>query len=105
MTWSRYVLVSSYLRDTSNVVLARRPIDRASRDFTREKPVTDELFAVYRRMYVYDRIPLNAAAGPTDTTRDWIREQVSFDAAYGAERVQLYLYTPRNGHPPPKMNR
>ena len=92
--------LATYLRDTSNVVLARRPIDRASRDFTREKPVTDELFAVYRRMYVYDRIPLNAAAGPTDTTRDWIREQVSFDAAYGAERVQLYLYTPRNGHPP-----
>jgi len=36
--------------------------DRSTaRDFTQEKPVGDEIFEVIRRMYAYDRRPLNEA--------------------------------------------
>jgi tRNA A-37 threonylcarbamoyl transferase component Bud32/dienelactone hydrolase len=92
--------LATYMGDTSDVALARRPIDRPSRDFTRERPVNDELFAVYRRMYAYDPTPLDALVERVDSTADWIRERVTFDAAYGGERMQLYLYTPRQGQPP-----
>ncbi len=36
----------------------------------------------------------------TETTEDWTREKVSFDAAYGGERVIAYLYLPKNAAPP-----
>jgi predicted esterase len=92
--------LATYLGDTTDVALARGPIARASRDFTRETPVSDEVFAVYRRLYAYDREPLNAVVETVDTTKDWIRERISFDAAYGSERVRLLLYRPRTGNPP-----
>jgi len=63
-------------------------------------PVSEETYAAYTRHFDYDRLPLNDAVEAVDTTRLWIRERVSFDAAYGPERVLLYLYLPRNTDPP-----
>ena len=56
--------------------------------------VDDEVFEVYRRAYAYDRGELNSTVEEADTTRHWIRQRISFDAAYGDERVLLYLYLP-----------
>ncbi len=73
----------------------------AVRDFTKEKPVSDEVFAVYRRLFDYDARDLLARVEARDDTRpDWIRERVSFTAAYGDERVIAQLYLPRTGRPP-----
>ena len=44
-----------YLTVDSNLAAAGRPLTRASRDFLKERPVSDPVFAVYRRMYEYDR--------------------------------------------------
>jgi len=55
---------------------------------------------VFRRLFAYDQRPLDAAVEQADTTEDWVRERVSFTAAYGAERVPAYLYLPRRGTPP-----
>jgi dienelactone hydrolase len=75
-------------------------IDRRARDFTQEKPVGDEIFEVIRRMYAYDRRPLKEAVDAVEEEGLWRKETVSFDAGYGNERMQAYLFLPKNAVPP-----
>jgi dienelactone hydrolase len=71
------------------------------RDFHREKPVSDEIFAVYREQFSYDAHDLGARLEARDGGHpDWIRETVSFNAAYGGERVRAQLFLPRRVRPP-----
>jgi formylglycine-generating enzyme required for sulfatase activity/dienelactone hydrolase len=64
-------------------------------------PVSDALFDVYRRFYAYDRSPLNSRVDAVDeSVPEWRKETVSFDAAYGGERVPAYLFLPKNVKPP-----
>ena len=72
----------------------------AFRDFNKEKPVSDEVFQAYKGLYAYDKGDLNARVEDTDTTDDWTHEKVSFNAAYGGERVIAHLYLPKNAAPP-----
>jgi len=90
----------TYLDGDADVARARQPIRKVTRDFSAEKPVSDAEFRVYRRMYAYDHRPLNATIERADTTEDWIRQRVTFDAAYGTGRVIAYLYLPRTARPP-----
>ncbi len=77
------------------------PIARPIRDFFTEQPVSDETFRVFLGMYAYDPAPLNATVEARDTTpEDWVRERVSFDAAYGGERMLAHLFVPKNIRPP-----
>ena len=72
------------------------PIDRRFRDYSKEKPVSDEIFEVYKALYNYDKSELNPAVEAVDTSSDlWRREKVSFNAAYGNERVIAHLFIPR----------
>ena len=58
------------------------------RDFSTARPVDDAAFKIYRDMYAYDRTPLNATSqAMTDPSVDWTREKVTFNAAYGGERM------------------
>jgi hypothetical protein len=75
-------------------------VDAPHRDFTSETPVSDDMFAVFKRMYAYDFRPLNAVVAAVDTTQTWVRERIMFDAAYGSEQVILYLYLPLDAEPP-----
>ena len=53
-----------------------------SRDYGSEKPVGDEVFEAYRRMYSYDRTDDQGSIVSTDTTApDWNVEKVTFPAA------------------------
>jgi serine/threonine protein kinase/formylglycine-generating enzyme required for sulfatase activity len=71
------------------------------RDFSREKPVSEDAFRAYRSLYAYDKAPLNAVVESVDDgSESWRKEKVSFDAAYGNERMTAYIYLPRNGAPP-----
>ena len=70
------------------------------RDFFKEKPVSDEVFAAYKGLYAYDKGDLGAKVEETVTTEDWTQEKVSFNAAYGGERVIAYLFLPKNAAPP-----
>ena len=82
--------------DDRAVVLAAAPARRAFRDYNRETPVSDAVFQVLRHNYDYDRTPLNATVESVDSTPpDWVTERVSFDAAYGNERVVAYLFIPK----------
>ncbi len=84
-----------------NLASALAPIRRELRDFSRETPVSDAQFANYREMFAYDRTPLNGRIEKRDSTPgEWIKQKVSFDAAYGGERVGGILYLPKAHLPP-----
>ncbi|UCC84545.1 MAG: protein kinase [Gemmatimonadota bacterium] len=64
-------------------------------------PVSDAIFEVYREQFAYDRTELNARLEyREESPGGWIREKVSFDAAYGGERVLAYLFLPADVSPP-----
>ena len=73
----------------------------AVRDLASEKPVSDEVFNVYRRLFDYDARELQPRVEARDESQpDWIRERVSYAAAYGDERVVAQLFLPRAGRAP-----
>lgn len=73
----------------------------ASVDFSALHPVSKAVFQVYKEQFSYDQTPLNARVEYRETSPGgWIRERISFDAAYGGERVVAYLFLPTNAAPP-----
>jgi predicted esterase len=75
-------------------------LERTLRDFSSEKPVSEEVFRAFRGLYAYDRTDLNARVEDTEKTERWTRETVHLDAAYGNERLTVHLYLPTNAKPP-----
>jgi len=51
-------------------------------------------------MYSYDKTPLNAKLESDVTEADWRKQKITFDAAYGKERVPAYLFLPARARPP-----
>lgn len=77
------------------------PVQAARRDLEREKPVADDAFEIFRSFYAYDKTPLAPIIESTDeSAENWKRQKVTFNAAYGNERVTAYLYLPRGVTPP-----
>ena len=79
---------------------ASKPVELLARDYTKEKPVTDEVFDIYRRRFVYDPLPLNAKLDAAPGTSDYRLDKVTFDAAYGQSKMLVYVYLPLSGTPP-----
>ncbi len=79
---------------------ADRPIEPIFRDYRAERPVTDEAFRFYRRLFAYDRSPLASRLEGRDSAVHWRREKVSYDAGYGGERLPAHLFLPLNARPP-----
>jgi len=72
-----------------------------ARDLYKEKPVSDEVFKVFKSQFTYDKKDLNARIESRDeSSSDWIEEKITFDAAYGNERVTAYLFLPKKYSPP-----
>jgi len=70
-------------------------------DVRLQKPVPDDIFKIYREQFSYDPGELNANIDyRTESPGGWIREKISFDAAYGGEKVSIYLFLPLNVKPP-----
>jgi len=88
------------LLDNKNLALAREPLNRLNRDYYSEHPVSDEIFEVYRRLYAYDRTALNDEVVASEEVKHWTREEIELDAAYGNERLTVFLYLPRDTEPP-----
>jgi formylglycine-generating enzyme required for sulfatase activity/predicted esterase len=77
------------------------PVERLTRDYSRETPVSDDVFRIYRGFYAYDKTPLNATIESVDESSPyWRKQKVLFDAAYAHERIPAYLFLPRNVAPP-----
>lgn len=74
---------------------------RAPVDFYKEQPVSDAIFHVYREQFSYDKTDLKARVESSGKSPGgWIREKITFDAAYGDERVIIYLFLPEKVQPP-----
>jgi predicted Ser/Thr protein kinase len=76
------------------------PFEPSVRDYSKEKPISDEAFVLARGAYRYDPLPLDARVESTEETPDWRKETVSYTAVYGGERIRAYLYLPKNTRPP-----
>ncbi len=85
--------------DTTLVHLTN-PVTIAFRDYRKEKPVDDKTFNIFLRQYEYDKSPLNAKIDSTIEAEFWTAEKVTFDAGYNNERMEAYLYLPKNYTPP-----
>ena len=72
------------------------------RDYNSEKPVSNAVFNVYKSLYSYDKTPLHAVVESLPGTDLWNEEKITFDAAYGNEKVIAYLFLPKNASPPYK---
>ena len=84
----------------SNSISLTRSVTMAFRDYHKEKPVDDKTFAIFLRQYEYDKTPLNARIDSTVQGESWTAEKISFDAAYNNERMEVWLYLPKNGKKP-----
>ena len=70
------------------------------RDYSKEKPVSDQLFQAYRSVYSYDKTPLDAKVEQVSEEDDWRVEKITYAAGYGNERAIAYLFLPKKGKPP-----
>jgi dienelactone hydrolase len=75
-------------------------IPALSRDYTKETPVSDDVFRAYQSLYAYDRGTLDVRVESEVDFPYWRRQKVSILAAYGNERVPIFLFLPKNAKPP-----
>ena len=80
--------------DKTNLAEASASIEKEFRDYKQEKPVSDEVFSVYRQMYEYDKSPLNAAIVDSIEAAGYRRERIELDAAYNDERMTVFVFLP-----------
>jgi len=76
-------------------------VPNSERDLRRETPVSDDVFQAYLSQFAYDPLPLEPNVDARhDSHEDWVRESVSYAAAYGGERITAQLFLPKNVDPP-----
>ena len=77
-----------------------QPVEFFFRDFSLEKPVSDQVFGAYASLYGHRGDLAPGTERIDDTPRDWRVETVSFNAAYGGERMAAHLLLPKRAAPP-----
>ena len=78
------------------------PYVATHRDFAKQKPVSDAEFQDIRKLYSYDaQTPIDPEGEVTlDATPDWVRKKLTINAGYEDARLTVYLFLPKNVHPP-----
>ena len=75
------------------------PLQKRFRDYSKEKPVSDEIFRIFRSMYSREPGPLDSRVESTDAGSDhFTRQKISFNA--GTERMTAWLFLPKSAPPP-----
>jgi dienelactone hydrolase len=70
-------------------------------DPSQVKSVPDPVFQIYKEQFSYDKTELDARVeSREESSEGWIHEKVSFNAAYGGERVLAHLFLPKNARAP-----
>ncbi|NIO48340.1 MAG: protein kinase [Candidatus Aminicenantes bacterium] len=79
-----------------------RPLNRITPlDWSKEKPFSDDIFNAWLSFISYPKTPLNSKVElRDDTPKYWVKEKITFDAAYNNERMLAYLFLPKNTLPP-----
>ncbi|MEJ2613648.1 MAG: protein kinase [Ignavibacteriaceae bacterium] len=69
--------------------------------YSNQKPVSDDVFRIYKEQFSYDKIDLNPKLESKDEKSGyWLHERISFNAAYNNERIIAHLFLPKNASPP-----
>jgi eukaryotic-like serine/threonine-protein kinase len=89
-----------HVEPEQNLANLRRVIDLPFRDFLKETPVPDAVFEYFVRQFRYDPSPLAARLESEEPSLLGRMQTVSLAAAYGGERLTLYLFLPEGGRPP-----
>jgi dienelactone hydrolase len=76
------------------------PVMNPRRDYSKERPVQDSIFKIYRSLYAYDKTPLNPVVESVDYSNERHEERITLNAAYGNERMFAYLFLPQKFRPP-----
>ncbi len=92
-------LIRAFDSDEKLARLQQPERPRNVRNYRTEIPASDTEFAIYRRLYAYDQLPLNAESVEVVEFEYWHRERVDFDLPYG-ERGTAFLYIPKIGRAP-----
>lgn len=70
-------------------------------DYYAQTPVSDDVFAIYKEQFSYDKADVNATVESRDTkSAHWLHERITLEPAYGKERLIVNLFLPRNAQPP-----
>ncbi|MCH7960419.1 MAG: protein kinase [Candidatus Hydrogenedentes bacterium] len=77
-----------------------RNLEIPTNDFSTARPVSDDVFQIFRTQSSYAKLPLNAKIEKVEELPDAIREMVTVDAAYDNERLIIHLHLPLHGEPP-----
>jgi len=78
-----------------------RPIKPLDRDFAKYTPASDATLRGYQAMYAYRKGDLDARVeGVVRDAADWREEKITFNPAYGGERMAAYLFLPKKVRPP-----
>jgi hypothetical protein len=85
--------------DTTLISLSGK-IEREFRDYTKEKPVDDKTFNLFLRQYAYDKSALNESVSEIEDIPKWKVDKVTIDAGYNRERMDVYLFFPKDVQPP-----
>jgi formylglycine-generating enzyme required for sulfatase activity/tRNA A-37 threonylcarbamoyl transferase component Bud32/cephalosporin-C deacetylase-like acetyl esterase len=85
---------------TGESTKAADPVIFQARDYSTERPVSDHLFKLYKNLYSYDKTPLHAVVESSQQKEEWRLEKITYDAAYGKERMTAYLFLPQEVNPP-----
>jgi eukaryotic-like serine/threonine-protein kinase len=74
--------------------------DPEIRNYYKEQPVSDAVFQTYKDQFSYDPKDLKSTIQERKEQPEWVTEKISFEAAYPGERMQLFLFLPKNAAPP-----
>ena len=89
-----------YLGQPDNIEDLKESVELPIRDFLNEPRVSDEVFTMFLNQYSYDKTDLKDVVESVKEEEDYVKEKISFRAAYGNERMSAYLYLPKVGTPP-----
>ncbi|HXW92198.1 MAG TPA: SUMF1/EgtB/PvdO family nonheme iron enzyme [Terriglobales bacterium] len=85
----------------ANGEVLKQPIENLTRDYNNEKPVSDQVFEIYKKFYAYDKFELAPNLESADDSGGyWTKQKITFNAAYGNERIIAYMFLPKNATPP-----
>jgi len=88
-----------YINDSlKNELIAVNP--DPIRDFSDVKPVSDEVFEVFKNRYRYEKGGLNPEVRSRIDSTDWILESVFVEVPYEDIPLQILIYRPTNCEPP-----
>lgn len=71
------------------------------KDYGNHPQITDPIFQIYKEQFAYDQKELDPKIETSnENPQGWVHQKISFNAAYGNERIIAHLFLPVNAQSP-----